>query len=58
MLEPRHVARAFGVDVKTLGRWANDGKIEYTRLPSGHRRYDLAYIRQLVAPVTADPAKV
>lgn len=35
-----------GVHPNTLRTWADHGKIEYIRTPSGHRRYDVAsYLR-------------
>jgi len=33
------VAALFGVDVKTVSRWANDGKLSYFRTPGNHRRF-------------------
>ena len=37
--EPSDVATLFGVDPKTVTRWAVDGKIPYFRTLGGHRRY-------------------
>lgn len=39
LLKPSDVALRFGVDPKTVVRWAKAGKIQCVRLPSGHRRY-------------------
>ncbi len=39
LMSPAEVARAFGVDSKTVTRWAEDGKIEYILTLGGHRRY-------------------
>ncbi|MEU1877778.1 BldC family transcriptional regulator [Streptosporangium sp. NPDC020072] len=39
LLTPGEVARIFGVDPKTVNRWALTGKIPSVRTPSGHRRY-------------------
>ena len=38
-MKPEEVAELFGVGVRTVGRWAEDGLIAYIKLPSGHRRY-------------------
>lgn len=38
-LSPRQVRELFGVDPKTVTRWANQNKIESFRTPSGHRRF-------------------
>ncbi len=45
------MAAIFGVDPKTVGRWAKQGKLENIRVfktPGGHRRYKLADIEKLV----------
>jgi excisionase family DNA binding protein len=39
LLQPGEVARMFGVDPKTLTRWAEAGKIPSVRTLGGHRRY-------------------
>lgn len=39
MLCPRHVAAMFGVDPKTVRRWATEGKIPHIMTPGGHRRF-------------------
>ena len=38
-LTPSEVAGIFGVDPKTVTRWAQNGKISSFRTPGGHRRY-------------------
>lgn len=48
LLTPREVAALFGVDVKTLGRWAQAGKISSIRTLGGHRRYRETEIRALL----------
>lgn len=35
-------SKALGVTIQTLRRWADAGKIDYTRTKGGHRRYDLS----------------
>jgi excisionase family DNA binding protein len=39
MLTPGQVAKRFGVDPKTVTRWANSGKLESIRTPGRHRRF-------------------
>ena len=38
-LSAAEVAALFGVAPKTVGRWADAGRIPYIRTPGGHRRY-------------------
>lgn len=35
---PGEVAKALAVDVKTVTRWANAGRLRSIRTPGGHRR--------------------
>jgi excisionase family DNA binding protein len=42
------VAVAFGVDVRTVARWARSGKLRCILLPSGHRRYRREDIEQML----------
>ena len=37
-LSPRELARALGVSESSLKRWADDGKIRFSRTVGGHRR--------------------
>ena len=39
LLTPREVAELFGVDPKTVTRWAKAGKITSIRTLGGHRRF-------------------
>ena len=39
LLTPAQVAAMFGVDVKTVSRWAKLGKLPFIRTLGGHRRY-------------------
>lgn len=39
MLTAQQVAEAFGVDPKTVTRWARKGKLHFIRTLGGHRRY-------------------
>ncbi len=46
-LTTREVGELFGVDSKTVTRWANEGKLSTIRTLSGHRRYRAAQIHAL-----------
>lgn len=39
LLTPGEVAKLFGVDPKTVTRWASAGKLSPLRTLGGHRRY-------------------
>jgi len=47
-LSTGQVARVFRVDVRTVQRWADDGRIAYTKTEGGHRRYKVADVQALV----------
>lgn len=49
LMSPREVAESFGVDPKTVTRWANDGRLATVRTPGGHRRYDAEQVREIAA---------
>jgi excisionase family DNA binding protein len=42
------VAELFGVRVETVRRWADDGKLRCTRTLGGDRRFDAAYIEEML----------
>jgi len=45
-VKPREAAEILGVDVRTLVRWEQGGKINAIKTPSGQRRYDIdSYIQ-------------
>lgn len=48
LLAPSEVARLFGVDSKTVTRWARAGRLGSVRTPSGHRRYRESEVRVLL----------
>jgi len=52
LLTPGEVARLFGVDPKTVTRWAAAGRIGSMRTPGGHRRFPEAEVRRLLADLT------
>lgn len=48
LLTPGEVARLFGVDPKTVSRWADAGKLDALRTLGGHRRYRLGEVEALL----------
>jgi excisionase family DNA binding protein len=48
-LKPGQVAALFGVDAKTVRRWAIEGKLPYIMTQGGHRRYSENAIHKLLA---------
>lgn len=48
MLPCREVAEMFGVDPKTITRWAKAGKLKATRTLGGHRRYRESEVNRLL----------
>lgn len=54
MLTPGEVAAIFRVDVKTVTRWASEGRLRSVRTPGAHRRYYESDIRALLAAEPTD----
>lgn len=50
-LIPKQVPEKFGDHLKTLSRWADEGKIKYRKSPGGHRRYLLSSLEELATAV-------
>jgi excisionase family DNA binding protein len=48
LLTPARVAALFGVKVKTLSGWAQQGRLPYVRTLGGHRRYRESDVRRLL----------
>lgn len=44
---PKEAARMLGVNIGTLARWAEQGKIDCVKSARGHRRYNRDEIEQL-----------
>jgi excisionase family DNA binding protein len=53
LLTPAEVARMFGVDPKTVTRWATAGLIGSIRTPGGHRRFREAEVTTFLLDKTA-----
>jgi excisionase family DNA binding protein len=49
LLTPAEVAALFGVDPKTVTRWARTGKLSAIRTLGGHRRYPADQVEALLA---------
>jgi excisionase family DNA binding protein len=49
LMTPAEVAAFFGVDPKTVTRWAKSGKLSAVRTLGGHRRYMEREVRKLHA---------
>lgn len=56
MLTPAQVAHLFGVDSKTVSRWAAAGRLPFIRTMGGHRRYSRAEMLALIAANRSRPA--
>lgn len=48
LMMPSEVAVMFGVDPKTVTRWARKGKLPYITTPGGHHRYRRAAMEALL----------
>lgn len=55
MISPSEVAHLFGVNPKTVTRWAKDGRIRATRTLGGHRRYRVCDVRLALNNLTNTP---
>ena len=54
LMSPEQVARVFGVDAKTVSRWADEGRMRYIRTPGGHRRFFEAEILDSIKAAYAE----
>jgi excisionase family DNA binding protein len=48
LLRPGEVAAMFGVNAKTVARWAKEGRIRCIRTPGGHMRIYAEDVRALI----------
>lgn len=60
MLTSTKLGKAIGLTKATVNRLAKEGRIPSIILPSGHRRFDLAAVKEAlshdIASLLADPA--
>jgi excisionase family DNA binding protein len=49
LMTPAEVAALFGVNPKTVQRWAKTGRLSSIKTPGGHRRYRAAEVYALLA---------
>jgi excisionase family DNA binding protein len=57
---PKHLTASQAADIlhvspKTVSRWAQEGRLPFTRTLGGHRRFPEAEIRALVDTLTERP---
>jgi excisionase family DNA binding protein len=57
LLRPAEVAAVFGVNAKTVARWAKEGKLRSVRTPGGHMRLYEEDVRALVAEQQLESAR-
>lgn len=48
VMSPGDVAAVFGVNPKTITRWAREGKLPFFRTAGGHRRYHRVAVEALL----------
>ncbi len=48
LLTPSEVAAIFGVNSKTVTRWAHDGKLPCIRTVGGHRRFRRSDVERFI----------
>ena len=51
VMTPAEVAQTFGVDPKTVARWAKSGRLSFIRTPGGHRRFLRSEVETLASVV-------
>jgi putative resolvase len=56
-LTATQVAERLGVSVKTVSRWAKEGRLAHLRTLGGHRRYDPGQIDQLARELSVPVAQ-
>lgn len=54
LMPPGEVAELFGVDPKTVSRWADAGKLDALRTLGGHRRYRAEEVHALLEQAATD----
>jgi excisionase family DNA binding protein len=57
LLRPGEVAAIFGVNAKTVARWAKEGRLRSLRTPGGHMRLYADDVRALMAEQQKEPTR-
>jgi excisionase family DNA binding protein len=57
LLRPGEVAAIFGVNAKTVARWAKEGRLRSLRTPGGHMRLYADDVRALMADQQTEPTR-
>jgi excisionase family DNA binding protein len=57
LLRPGEVAAIFGVNAKTVARWAKEGRLRSLRTPGGHMRLYADDVRALMAEQQMEPTR-
>jgi excisionase family DNA binding protein len=57
LLKPGEVAAIFGVNAKTVARWAKEGRLRSLRTPGGHMRLYADDVRALMAEQQTEPTR-
>ena len=55
-LTPAEAMTALGISRRTLDRYVETGRLQVTRLPSGHRRFSGVQVAALIAGEPWEPA--
>lgn len=53
VLSPKQAAKLLKVTTGTIYRWISEGKLAYTRLPSGYYRIPASEISRILTPTPA-----
>lgn len=48
-------AQRLGVHINTLRKWADDGTVPVLRMPSGHRRFEVAELERFKQAMATAP---
>lgn len=54
VLSPKQAAKLLKLTTGTIYRWINEGKLAYTRLPSGYYRIPVEEIDRILTPLRAN----
>ena len=57
-LSPKELAHALGVSESSIKRWIDDGRLDCTRTPGGHRRVTIQNALKFIRPRTGIAAEI